>query len=90
MDEIDNILKTVNELAKKDCIFVVNLLVPVDRKGIKQSLVFEEYYNFLDKNPEEIELYNHVILDHSLDNISSKSLRKVFLLILMIAMVLIL
>lgn len=66
IDEIDYILKTVTKLKEKEHKFVVNFLVPVDRKGIKQASVFDEYYEMIDNNPNEIEMYNNVLLNHQI------------------------
>jgi uncharacterized protein (TIGR04141 family) len=60
--EMNNVLKTIHKLYTDTTNnnFVVNFLVPVDKKGIKQSDVTSDFLDYLDTSKQSVEFaYNH-------------------------------
>ena len=76
-NEMNKVLDTVHKLAIDNTKnnFVVNFLVPVDKKGIKQTTVTKSYMDYVNANPMKIELaYNHD-LNNAMENYTICNLR---------------
>jgi hypothetical protein len=62
-DEIDEVIKNVNQLLTLNDNFIIHYLVPINKQGIKQSTVDDAFLDYIKDHVDEL----HIAYDHEIN-----------------------